>query len=330
MLHSIANKGMRGHERYRFSSTKGRQSLATGSAIRIRSVSIATTCFTAELAEAELDGDSLRRRVRASVDELHAVSHRGVHRQGVEEVAGGQGLPRRGRHAGGARAYSRPHRRRRGRPGAVDAIMHGEAKRAFRADSRTAPCGAQFRCRILRLQRLRCRRRVPAPRARPAAHRLRRYRCAPRRRRVLWLRGRSGPDLRRHPRRRPLPVPGYRRRRGDRHGPGSGHEAQHPYGAGRRRRRVQGCLAAGGGLSRRGRSPSSSLFQCGADSLEGDPITHLCYTEQAHADAAAAPCAALPTSTATGAWSAPAAAATTAAIWPARGRESYSRFANAA
>jgi len=36
--------------------------------------------------------------------------------------------------------------------------------------------------------------------------------------------------------------------------------------------------------------PEFILFQCGADSLEGDPITHLCYTEQAHADAAATLC----------------------------------------
>ena len=36
--------------------------------------------------------------------------------------------------------------------------------------------------------------------------------------------------------------------------------------------------------------PEFILFQCGADSLEGDPITHLCYTEQAHASAAAALC----------------------------------------
>ena len=37
-------------------------------------------------------------------------------------------------------------------------------------------------------------------------------------------------------------------------------------------------------------APEFILFQCGADSLEGDPITHLCYTEQAHADAAATLC----------------------------------------
>ena len=36
--------------------------------------------------------------------------------------------------------------------------------------------------------------------------------------------------------------------------------------------------------------PEFILFQCGADSLEGDPITHLCYTENAHASAAAALC----------------------------------------
>jgi len=36
--------------------------------------------------------------------------------------------------------------------------------------------------------------------------------------------------------------------------------------------------------------PEFIILQCGADSLEGDPITHLCYTEQAHADAATALC----------------------------------------
>ncbi len=36
--------------------------------------------------------------------------------------------------------------------------------------------------------------------------------------------------------------------------------------------------------------PEFILFQCGADSLEGDPITHLAFTEQAHADAATALC----------------------------------------
>lgn len=36
--------------------------------------------------------------------------------------------------------------------------------------------------------------------------------------------------------------------------------------------------------------PEFIILQAGADSLEGDPITHLRYTEQAHADAAAALC----------------------------------------
>jgi acetoin utilization protein AcuC len=36
--------------------------------------------------------------------------------------------------------------------------------------------------------------------------------------------------------------------------------------------------------------PEFILFQCGADSLEGDPITHLCFTEEAHAHAAARLC----------------------------------------
>ena len=33
-------------------------------------------------------------------------------------------------------------------------------------------------------------------------------------------------------------------------------------------------------------APEFIIMQCGADSLEGDPITHLCYTEEAHALAA--------------------------------------------
>lgn len=36
--------------------------------------------------------------------------------------------------------------------------------------------------------------------------------------------------------------------------------------------------------------PEFIIFQCGADSLKGDPITNLCYSEQAHADAASALC----------------------------------------
>jgi acetoin utilization protein AcuC len=36
--------------------------------------------------------------------------------------------------------------------------------------------------------------------------------------------------------------------------------------------------------------PEFIILQCGADSLEGDPITHLCYTEEAHAMAASRLC----------------------------------------
>lgn len=38
------------------------------------------------------------------------------------------------------------------------------------------------------------------------------------------------------------------------------------------------------------REPQFILMQCGADSLEGDPITHLCWSEEAHAEAAASLC----------------------------------------
>jgi acetoin utilization protein AcuC len=40
----------------------------------------------------------------------------------------------------------------------------------------------------------------------------------------------------------------------------------------------------------RAAKPEFILFQCGADSLEGDPITHLGFTENAHAEAAASLC----------------------------------------
>ncbi len=36
--------------------------------------------------------------------------------------------------------------------------------------------------------------------------------------------------------------------------------------------------------------PEFLIMQCGADSLEGDPITHLCLSEEAHASAAASLC----------------------------------------
>lgn len=47
--------------------------------------------------------------------------------------------------------------------------------------------------------------------------------------------------------------------------------------------RVEAYLLAG--------QPEFILFQCGADSLEGDPITHLCLSENAHGQAAARLCA---------------------------------------
>ncbi len=37
-------------------------------------------------------------------------------------------------------------------------------------------------------------------------------------------------------------------------------------------------------------APDFILLQCGADSLEGDPITHLAFSEEAHATAAASVC----------------------------------------
>lgn len=40
----------------------------------------------------------------------------------------------------------------------------------------------------------------------------------------------------------------------------------------------------------RATEPEFILLQCGADSLEGDPITHLAFSEEAHAHAAAAVC----------------------------------------
>ena len=37
--------------------------------------------------------------------------------------------------------------------------------------------------------------------------------------------------------------------------------------------------------------PEFILFQCGADSVEGDPLTHLRYSEESHAHAARRLCA---------------------------------------
>ena len=66
-------------------------------------------------------------------------------------------------------------------------------------------------------------------------------------------------------------------------------------------------------------APEFILFQCGADSLDGDPITHLRFTEEAHARAAARLCAHRRRAWATDACSGWAAAATTAATSRAPG-----------
>jgi acetoin utilization protein AcuC len=47
--------------------------------------------------------------------------------------------------------------------------------------------------------------------------------------------------------------------------------------------KVESYLAAG--------SPDFILFQCGADSVEGDPLTHLRFSEETHAYAAMRLCA---------------------------------------
>jgi acetoin utilization protein AcuC len=59
--------------------------------------------------------------------------------------------------------------------------------------------------------------------------------------------------------------------------PGAGDEAFHGAWA-----RIEAYLEAA--------RPEFILFQCGADSLGGDPITHLAFTEEAHAAAATALC----------------------------------------
>ena len=88
---------------------------------------------------------------------------------------------------------------------------------------------------------------------------------------------------------------------------------------GRRRRRLPRRLGAGRGALARLR-PEFIILQCGADSLAGDPITHLRYSPAAHGRPPAI-CARWPTAgarPAAGAW---AAAATTggnlAAAWNA-------------
>ena len=71
--------------------------------------------------------------------------------------------------------------------------------------------------------------------------------------------------------------------------------------------------------------PEFIIMQCGADSLEGDPITHLCWTEEAHAAAAASLCR-IADKHAGGGSFAPAAVATTAIIWRAPGHGLCNRW----
>src|SRR5690606_3986968 len=80
--------------------------------------------------------------------------------------------------------------------------------------------------------------------------RVRRHRRAPRRRRVLCVRGGPGRALRRPARGRPISLPGHRQPLRDRTRTGRRHEAQHPDAARRRRRRVLRGVAGGRGLSR--------------------------------------------------------------------------------
>ena len=83
--------------------------------------------------------------------------------------------------------------------------------------------------------------------------------------------------------------------------PGTGHA--HETGTGRAKgTKLNIPLPAGAGDARfhkawervedylEAQKPEFILMQCGADSLEGDPITHLCWTEEAHAHAAARLC----------------------------------------
>jgi acetoin utilization protein AcuC len=71
--------------------------------------------------------------------------------------------------------------------------------------------------------------------------------------------------------------------------PGTGHA--HETGKGRAKgTKLNIPVAAGADDYIDANRPEFILMQCGADSLEGDPITHLCWTEEAHAHAAASLC----------------------------------------
>ena len=136
------------------------------------------------------------RRVRAA--QLRARQRRARRRRYPE-------LPRRLR--SGRQPWSAPA------CGPSEWIMAGARRRAFVPIAGPAPCGARSRRRLLRVQRLRRGHRGAAAPARTAPHRLRRHRRAPRRRRVLRLRGRSARDHRRPARERRVAVSRHRRGR---------------------------------------------------------------------------------------------------------------------
>ena len=117
---------------------------------------------------------------------------------------------------------------------ALEAIMHEECRRAFvpiaglhhAARDRAAGFCVFNDCGVV----------IELLQARGTqAHRLRRHRRAPRRRRVLRLRGRPGGDIRRPARGWPLPVSGHGHGGGDRQGRRARHEAQCAAAAGRGR-----------------------------------------------------------------------------------------------
>ena len=112
------------------------------------------------------------------------------------------------------------------------------------------------------------------------ARRLRRHRCASRRRRVLRLRRRCGGHVRRSARGRALPLSRHRRGRGDRprcRAAGTKLNVPLPPGADDAvsRRSGRGCSRTSSASQ-----PEFIILQCGADSLEGDPITHLRFSAE--------------------------------------------------
>ena len=174
---------------------------------------------------------------------------------------------------------------------AAEAVMDGRARRAFVPIAGLHHAGRAHAAGFCVFNDIGVVVETLQARARALAHRLRRHRRAPRRRRVLRLRGRPGARLRRHARGRALPVSRHRRRH-TRSAPappiGSKLNLPLPPGAGDAE-----FLAAWpvieSHLERH--APEFVILQCGADSLAGDPITHLQLTEAAHAHAAARLCA---------------------------------------